>query len=152
MSYKIGSFYQKLVKRIFNSESMDKNDIDHALSRLMELKGSMAASLIDWENDSVLGTKTKVDFDINTASKGNAKVVKANMNTIHDISPQSAIEDILITFTNQTHVIHIIASRPELCLYIALDSEKSSLALARTKVSLIAKELSDKYDSKLTEG
>ncbi len=149
MSYKVNSFYQKLLKRIFNSKPIEKDDINNALSQLLELKGSMATSIIDWEDDIILGTENKVNFDITTASKGNGKVMRSTLKMLNDTNPESQVEDILITLTDQIHIIHIINSHPELCLYIILDSQKANMALARTKIGLIAKELSDKYESTL---
>jgi len=117
---------------------MDMNNIDGALQEIMSLNGSLATSLVDWESGMVLGMTTNGAFNIELASAGNAEVVKAKMATMRSLGLSGEIQDIMITLSNQIHIIHILKSNPELCLYVALKSEQSNLALARNKLKTIA--------------
>jgi len=45
----------------------------------------------------------------------------------------------MITLTDQIHILSIVEGHPELSLYLALDSTKANLALARNKMQSIAK-------------
>ena len=118
---------------------MDMNNINAILEDMLSLNGALAASLFDWESGMVLGMGSNTDFNIELASAGNSEVVKAKMTTMQSLGLDGVIDDILITLSNQIHIIKMVPSNPELCLYIALDKEKGNLALARHKLQSIAK-------------
>ena len=118
---------------------MDMNKIESGLDDILQLNGALAASLFDWQSGMVLGMATNSKFNIELASAGNAEVVKAKMATMKSLDLDGNIQDIMITLTDQIHIIHVLESNPELCLYVALDSSKSNLALARNKLSTVAK-------------
>ncbi|SFV66099.1 hypothetical protein MNB_SV-13-598 [hydrothermal vent metagenome] len=117
---------------------MDMNNIDGALEEIMSLNGALATSLVDWESGMVLGMMSNGSFNIELASAGNAEVVKAKMATMRSLGLSSEIKDIMITLTDQIHIIHILKSNPELCLYVALTSAQSNLALARNRLNTVA--------------
>ena len=145
----INFFYKKIINKVFKSHLIEQEDITNSLEELSKLKGTLAVSLIDWQNGTILGTHVKSDFNIDLASKGNAKVVKANMKMLENLKITSPVKDILITLTDQIHIIHVLSTHTELCLYVALDSNKSNLALSRTKAQEVGKALSSKYEAKL---
>ncbi|MDQ7046366.1 MAG: hypothetical protein Q9M39_01580 [Sulfurovum sp.] len=142
---KMNLFCKKIVKNIFGNTFIEHNDIENTLIQLLDLNDVLAVSLIDWENNIILGTKIEGEFDIDVASKGAINVLKANKKMLKDIDTNSSLEDILMTLPTQIHFIHVLPKHPELCLYIVLDSHKSNVALMRTKVKLVAEELSIKY-------
>jgi hypothetical protein len=117
---------------------MDMNNIDGALQEIMGLNGALATSLVDWESGMVLGMMSNSNFNIELASAGNAEVVKAKMATMKSLGLSGEIQDIMISLTDQIHIIHILKSNPELCLYVALTSAQSNLALARNKLKTVA--------------
>ncbi len=114
-------------------------NIEAGLAEILELNGALAASLFDWQSGMVLGMVSNSNFNIELASTNNADVVKAKMATMKSLNLHGEIQDIMITLTNQIHIIHVLESNPELCLYVALNSSKSNLALARNKLSRVAK-------------
>ena len=118
---------------------MDMNNIDLALDEMMSINGAIAASVIDWESGMTLGMKSIGNFDIELASAGNSEVVKAKMATMKSLDLHGDIKDMMITLTDQIHIISIVDNHPELCLYIALDSKHANLALTRNKMQSIAK-------------
>jgi len=117
---------------------MDMNNIDEILDEILTLNGALAASLFDWGSGMVLGMNTNTKFNIELASAGNSEVVKAKMATMASLGLSGSIDDILITLTEQIHIIKIVESNPELCLYVALDRNKGNLALARNKLSTLS--------------
>jgi len=117
---------------------MDINNVDNLLDDIMTIKGALAASLIDWDSGMTLGMKSRGNFDIELASAGNSEVLKAKMATIKSLGFSSEIKDILITLSDQIHIITVVKDQPELCLYVAVDSANSNLALARNKMNAVA--------------
>ena len=118
---------------------MDLNNIDSILNDMMEVKGAIAASIIDWESGMTLGMKSRDNFNIELASAGNSEVIKAKMNTMHTLGLHGKIKDILITLSDQIHILTIVENSPELVMYIALDSNSANLALARNKMQHLSK-------------
>ena len=117
---------------------MNMNNIDGGLQDIMTLNGALACSLIDWESGMVLGMTSNGNFDIELASAGNSEVVKAKMQTMKSLGLTGDMHDVMITLSDQIHIIHILKSNPELCLYVALASAQSNLALARNKLKAVA--------------
>ncbi len=118
---------------------MDINNIESALDEIMSINGAMAAAVVDWESGMTLGMRTIGGFDIELAAAGNSEVVKAKMATMQSTHLNGQIKDMLITLTDQMHVITMVGDHPELFLYVALDSSKANLALARNKMNTVAK-------------
>ena len=113
---------------------MELNNIDNVLNELMQINGSIASGVIDWESGMALGMKSNGNFDIELACAGNSEVIKAKMATMKSLQLDGDITDILITLTNQLHIISMVPGHPELAVYLALDSSKANLALARAAV------------------
>ena len=127
------------IKQTTQGQKMDMNNIEGILKDMLSLNGALAASLFDWESGMVLGMDTNTNFNIELASAGNSEVVKAKMATMKSLDLDGSIDDILITLTGQIHIIKVVDSNPELCLYLALDSTKGNLALARNKIRGLVK-------------
>ena len=81
-------------------------------------------------------------FDPNLASAYNLEVVKAKQNALQilGLSSKEKIEDILITRTNQIHIIDIAASGGYF-IYFAVDSSKANLGLTRALLAKYKKDL-----------
>jgi len=71
------------------------------------------------------------------AAAGNSQVVKAKVATMKSLGIEGGIEDILITLSNQLHIIRPTASHGDLFIYLVLDKTKANLALARRKVKSV---------------
>ena len=115
-------------------EKMDFNNIDNMLEELMQINGAIASGVIDWESGMALGMKSNGNFDIELACAGNSEVIKAKMATMKSLDLDDEISDILITLTNQIHIISMVPGHSELAVYLALESSKANLALARAAV------------------
>ena len=81
-------------------------------------------------------------FDPNLASAYNLEVVKAKQNALQvlGLASKEKIVDILITLTNQIHIIDIAASGGYF-IYLAVDSSKANLGLTRALLAKYKKDL-----------
>jgi hypothetical protein len=118
-------------------------NINDTLAAIMKLDGTIAAALVDWSSGMTLGTiGSNSKFDIDIAAAGNTNVVRSKLDVMKDLKLKGAIEDILITLSEQYHLIRPLSSNPNLFIYVALSRAKSNLGLARHKLAEIEKDLS----------
>ncbi len=99
-----------------------------------EISGLIAASVVDLESGMTLAVRSnRQDFDLSTASAYNSEMVKMKLKTIQALGLRSALEDMLLTLSDQIHLIRLIS--PSAFVYIAVDKAKSNLAIVRTVVA-----------------
>ncbi|WP_454936501.1 hypothetical protein [Capnocytophaga leadbetteri] len=81
-------------------------------------------------------------FDPNLASAYNLEVVKAKQNALQilGLASKEKIVDILITLTDQIHIIDISANGSYF-IYLVVDSTKANLGLTRALLSKYKKDL-----------
>lgn len=81
-------------------------------------------------------------FDPNLASAYNLEVAKAKLNVLRvlGLEGKEKIEEILITLTDQIHVIDIAPSG-NYFIYLAVDSTKANLGITRSLLSKYKKDL-----------
>lgn len=119
-------------------------NMDISLKEMMAIDGAVGAVVVDYNSGMALGALggTK-DLDLQIAAAGNTEVVRAKMRTMESLGIKDGIEDILITLTNQYHVIRPITGRngKGLFLYMALDRGRANLALARHSLRGIEEKL-----------
>jgi len=109
-------------------------DIDKALKEAMTAEGALGVALVDWDSGMALGTLGGGKYlDLDVAAAANTEVVRAKMRAMEALRLNDAIEDILITLSQQYHIIRPLKSAEgkSLFLYFVLDRRKANLALAR---------------------
>jgi hypothetical protein len=119
-------------------------NIETALKELMQVEGSVGASVVDWDSGMSLGSLGGGKYlDLDVAAAGNTEVVRAKMRTMESLRLDDAIEDILITLAKQYHLIRPVRSQggQSLFLYFVLDRSKANLAMARHNLKRIEGEL-----------
>lgn len=105
-----------------------------------DLPGFKAASLVDLDSGMTLGVKTKDDsFDLTTASAFNSEMVKQKLKIMKALKLDSKLEDMLLTLSDQIHLIKLIS--PSTFLYLAADRSSSNLAIVRNAVNKYADQL-----------
>lgn len=112
-------------------------DMETALKEAMEIDGAIGVALVDYTSGMSLGTLGGGRYlDLEVAAAGNTEVVRAKMRTLQALNLDEKIDDILITLNGQYHLIRPLTSRAGggLFLYLALDRERSNLAMARHKL------------------
>ena len=70
------------------------------------------------------------NFDAEIASACNLEVVKAKFDAVKALNLNADIEDILITLTNQIHIIDVSPNK-KFMVYWAADSTKANLGMTR---------------------
>lgn len=106
--------------------------------------GALGAALVDYSSGMALGTLGgSKELDLSVAAAGNTDVVRAKVRTMEMLGLKSEIEDVLITLSDQYHLIRLLKSRNNsgLFLYLALDKDKANLAMARHQLRRIEAEL-----------
>ncbi|MCU7821594.1 hypothetical protein [Kitasatospora sp. DSM 101779] len=118
---------------------------EHALKDAMSsIEGAIGVALVDYNSGMALGTiGGGAELDLNVAAAGNTDVVRAKVRAIEMLNLKEAIEDILITLSTQYHLIRPLTSRSGkgLFLYLAIDKQRSNLAMARHQLKRIEAEL-----------
>lgn len=109
------------------------SNITELLEALIKVDGAMCSALVDSSSGMLLG-RAGSGLDLDVASAGNTEVVRAKLNTMKALGLDDKIDDILITLTNQYHIIRPLEKTPEVFLYLVLDRAKANLALARLQV------------------
>jgi predicted regulator of Ras-like GTPase activity (Roadblock/LC7/MglB family) len=99
-----------------------------------DANGFIAASLVDLDSGMTLAIKTsRTDFDLTAASAYNSELVKQKLKIMRTLGLSGAIEDMLITLTDQIHLIKLVG--PNTFLYLAVDKKQSNLAMVRSAVN-----------------
>lgn len=99
-----------------------------------DANGFIAASLVDLDSGMTLAIKTsRTDFDLTAASAYNSELVKQKLKIMRTLGLAGAIEDMLITLTDQIHLIKLVG--PNTFLYLAVDKKQSNLAMVRSAVN-----------------
>nr|WP_315221222.1 hypothetical protein [uncultured Flavobacterium sp.] len=95
------------------------------------VNGFIAVAVTEIESGLSFGNVT-VDpsFDPELAAAYNLEVVKAKLNAVKALNLNQDIEDILITLTNQIHIIDISPNK-KFMIYLAADSAKANLGMTR---------------------
>ncbi|MEU0038880.1 MULTISPECIES: hypothetical protein [unclassified Streptomyces] len=119
--------------------------VDISLKETMtSIEGALGAALVDYTSGMALGTLGGgKDLDLAVAAAGNTDVIRAKTRTMEHLGLKSDIEDMLITLSNQYHLIRPLKGRDGngLFLYLVLDKAKSNLAMARHQLKRIEAEL-----------
>ncbi|MEV0440052.1 hypothetical protein AB0I84_17890 [Streptomyces spectabilis] len=122
---------------MFNTETALKE-------AMTAIDGTLGAALVDYSSGMALGTLGgSKELDLSVAAAGNTDVVRAKVRTMEMLGLKGEIEDILITLSEQYHLIRLLKSRNNsgLFLYLALDKGKANLAMARHQLRRIEAEL-----------
>ena len=115
------------------NETLEKISVD--------TNGFIAASLVDLDSGMTLAIKaSRSDFDLTAASAYNSELMKQKLKIMRTLGLSGAIEDMLITLTDQIHLIKMVNRGT--FLYLAVDRSQSNLAIVRTAVAKHAHALS----------
>ncbi|WP_035804738.1 hypothetical protein [Kitasatospora mediocidica] len=116
-------------------------NLETALKEAMSIEGAMGVALVDYSSGMALGSLgDSAELDLNVAAAGNTDVVRAKMRTMEMLNlHDNEIEDILITLSNQYHLIRPLTTSTGrgLFLYLALNRGRANLAMARHKLRSI---------------
>ena len=109
------------------------NDVLEKISG--ETNGFIAASLVDLDSGMTLAVKTsRTDFDLTAASAYNSELVKQKMKIMRALNLKAELEDMLLTLSDQFHLIELLPGRASF-LYLAADRSSTNLAILRNAVN-----------------
>jgi predicted regulator of Ras-like GTPase activity (Roadblock/LC7/MglB family) len=99
-----------------------------------DANGFIAASLVDLDSGMTLAIKgSRTEFDLTAASAYNSELVKQKLKIMRTLGLSGTIEDMLITLTDQIHLVKLVG--PNTFLYLAVDRKQSNIALVRSAVN-----------------
>jgi predicted regulator of Ras-like GTPase activity (Roadblock/LC7/MglB family) len=100
-----------------------------------DVAGVIAAAIVDLESGMTLAAKTnRPDFDLAAASAYNSELVKQKMKIMKTLKLKSTLEDMLLTLSDQFHLIRFLPSGTSF-LYLATDRSTTNLAIVRSAVT-----------------
>src|SRR5262245_61976360 len=100
-----------------------------------DVNGVIAAAVVDLESGMTLASKTnRPEFDLTVASAYNSELVKQKMKIMQALHLKANLEDMLLTLTDQLHLIKILPGNASF-LYLAADRSTTNLAILRTAVN-----------------
>jgi energy-converting hydrogenase Eha subunit C len=98
-----------------------------------EVPGFIAASLVDLESGMTMAVKSaRPDFDLAAASAFNSEIVKQKFKALRILELKSTLEEILLTLSDQIHMIRLVGSG--MFIYLAAERASTNLAMVRTAV------------------
>jgi hypothetical protein len=95
------------------------------------VNGFIAVAVTEIDSGLSFGNLTiDPSFDPELAAAYNLEVVKAKLSAVKALNLNQEIEDILITLTNQIHIIDISPNK-KFMIYLAADASKANLGMTR---------------------
>lgn len=122
----------------------DMSNVEASLKEAAAIEGALAVALVDYTSGMSLGTSGDTSvMNLDVAAAGNTDVVRAKLRTIEALGLKDSIEDILITLTNQYHLIRLLrgSSGEGLFLYLVMDKSRANLAMARHRLSVVERNI-----------
>ena len=105
------------------------------------INGFIAVSVTQVETGmSYSSLSLNPNFDPELASAYNLEVVKAKLSAIKALGLDQKINDILITLTDQIHIIDV-SEDGKYFIYLAVDSTKANLGLTRATLAKFKKDI-----------
>jgi predicted regulator of Ras-like GTPase activity (Roadblock/LC7/MglB family) len=101
---------------------------------LNDLPGLLAVAVVDISSGMSLASHTNSNINPDTAAAYNTEVVKQKQKAIAALKLQGeAIDDVLITLTNQLHLLKLVNDGKKF-IYLVVNPRDTNLAIAREVV------------------
>jgi len=115
-------------------------EVQAALAEAMTMDGALGIALIDAANGLSLGTAGGSPMvNLELAGAAAADLVRTKLRVMTALGLKDTIEDVMITFGKQYHLIRFLGPEQNLFLYVVLDRERSNLGMARHKLAAIGR-------------
>ena len=111
-----------------------------ALAEAMTMDGALGIALIDAASGLSLGSAGGSEMvNLELAGAAAADLVRTKLRVMTTLGLKDTIEDVMITFGKQYHLIRFLGPEQNLFLYVVLDRERSNLGMARHKLAAIGR-------------
>ncbi|HYQ73665.1 hypothetical protein [Cellulomonas sp.] len=110
--------------------------MEEATAQVMALDGVIALAGVDWTSGMTIMSTVVKPIDIELAAAVATEVVRAQMRSVEQLGGGQVIDDILITLSDELHLI-TLSDDPRyagLFSYLVLDRARGNLALARRRL------------------
>lgn len=104
------------------------------LKDVITFDGAMSVAVVDGDTGMILGS-AGIAEDLELAAAGASVMLRARRATVRTLGLDDEVEDLLVTLSTQLQIIRPLAQNPRMFLYLIVDKERSSLAMARFKAS-----------------
>ena len=104
------------------------------LRDVITFDGAMSVAVVDGDTGMILGS-AGIAEDLELAAAGASVMLRARRSTVKTLGLSDEVEDLLVTLSTQLQIIRPLAKNPKMFLYLIVDKERSSLAMARFKAS-----------------
>jgi len=112
----------------------EKSLLDSIAKIESDVNGVIATAAVDLESGMTLAAKSnRGDFDLAVASAYNSELVKQKLKIMKALKLNTALDDMLITLSDQIHLIKILPGQTSF-LYLAADRGSTNLAILRSAV------------------
>jgi hypothetical protein len=99
-----------------------------------DVVGVIATAAVDLESGMTLAAKSnRGDFDLAVASAYNSELVKQKLKIMKALNIKSSLEDMLLTLTDQIHVIKLFQGGGGF-IYLAADRGSTNIAILRSSM------------------
>jgi len=100
-----------------------------------DVSGVIAAAVVDLDSGMTLAAKSnRADFDLAVASAYNSELVKQKMKILRTLNLKSTLEDMLLTLSDQFHLIKFLPGGTAF-LYLAADRSGTNLGILRLAIN-----------------
>ena len=100
-----------------------------------DVNGVVASAVVDLDSGMTLAAKSnRPEFDLAVASAYNSELVKQKMKIMKALNLKSTLEDMLLTLSDQFHLIKFLPGGASF-VYLAADRSGTNLAILRNAVN-----------------
>lgn len=104
------------------------------LADVIAFDGAMSVAVVDGATGMILGS-AGITQDLELAAAGASVMLRARRATVKTLGLDDEVEDLLVTLSTQLQIIRPLSHNPTVFIYLIVDKERSSLAMARFKAS-----------------
>ncbi|MCZ9308256.1 hypothetical protein ACUY3K_06055 [Corynebacterium uberis] len=112
-----------------------QDDLKNMLNSIAgDLDNLIGASVVDLDTGMTLATVSRsTDFDLEVASAFDSEVLKSKLKAIYALNLDSQLEDMLLTLSDQLHLIRPLSESE--FLFVATSRRSTNLAMLRAVVN-----------------
>lgn len=108
------------------------------ISGLRSVAGFKGASLVDSSTGNVLAAfGGSAEFDPETEAEAHARAFSEQAHRMKALGLDESVEDIVMTFDGEHHILRPLGARPDVLIYLAVDAAEANLANARVRLKTV---------------